>query len=294
MGGPNEIQIAGCPADLAARALDAAVGEVARIEAKFSRYRQDSALSRLNASAGRGWTLVDDETRDLLAYAHTCHEASGGLFDISSGVLRRAWDFSGRRTPPRVPAAAVLAQLLSLVGWERVEREAEQVRLPAGMELDFGGIGKEYAVDRVCALLGELGVAHGLVNLGGDTRVFGGQPMPDGHLGPWRVGIAHPREEGATLCTVALTDGAIATSGDYERFVEIDGRRYCHLLDPRTGMPVSHWQSVTVVAPLCLSAGAASTIAMLLQDRAPAFLRDQGLSFLAWGSREVVRDGLFA
>jgi hypothetical protein len=124
------------------------------------------------------------------------------------------------------------------------------------MELDFGGIGKEYAADRAAAVLAQSGVEYALVNLGGDVRVVG--PQADG--APWRIGIRHPREPNRVLATIALSEGALATSGDYERFFELEGKRYCHILDPRAGRPVDTFQSVSVVAPLCVVAGSCATI----------------------------------
>ncbi|HMF28832.1 MAG TPA: FAD:protein FMN transferase, partial [Candidatus Cybelea sp.] len=123
----------------------------------------------------------------------------------------------------------------------------------------------------------EHGVASGLVNLGGDVRAI--ERQPDGS--PWRVGIRHPRRVGAVVGAVSLTSAAVATSGDYERYFELDGKRYCHILDPRTGMPVTYWQSVSVVAPLCVVAGSCATIAMLLERDGEAFLRAQGLPYIA-------------
>jgi thiamine biosynthesis lipoprotein len=144
------------------------------------------------------------------------------------------------------------------------------------MEIDFGGIGKEYAADRVATILLGHGMRHGFVNLGGDIRAIG--PQPDGT--PWRVGVRHPRVGGAAIAGFDLTEGALATSGDYERFFDIDGTRYCHILDPRTGMPVTHWRSVSVAAPLCVVAGSCATIAMLRGADAPSFLDAQGLVWL--------------
>ena len=263
--------------DAAARhAAHAAMAEVKRIEAKYSRYREDSVVSRINAAVGRGHaTAIDAETAGLLAFADQLHRSSGGLFDLTSGVLRRAWDFRAGR----VPAEAELAALLPLVDWRRVVWDERQVLLPeVGMELDFGGIGKEYAADRAQALLARAGVAHGFVNLGGDLRVLG--PRADGRA--WRFGIQHPREPGTLAASVELRDGALATSGDYERFfVTPEGRRCCHILDPRSGQPVTHWQSVSVVAPVCAAAGALATIAMLRGPEAADFLRGQGVAFLA-------------
>jgi len=146
------------------------------------------------------------------------------------------------------------------------------------MELDFGGIGKEYAADRARAVLAQAGVQHGFVNLGGDLRVLG--PRADGR--PWCFGIQHPREPGAVCAQVQLRDGALATSGDYERFfVTPEGRRCCHILDPRSGEPVTHWQSISVAAPVCAAAGALATIAMLHGPDGADFLRRQGVAFLA-------------
>jgi FAD:protein FMN transferase len=148
-----------------------------------------------------------------------------------------------------------------------------------GMELDFGGFGKEYAADRAATLLAEAGVAHGMVNLGGDIRVVG--PLPDG--APWTLGVQHPRRHQELAGQIDLATGALATSGDYERYFEHDGRRYCHILDPRTGWPVQYWQSVSVVGPICTAAGALSTIAMLKGPDGLDFLRGQGVAFLAIG-----------
>jgi FAD:protein FMN transferase len=164
-----------------------------------------------------------------------------------------------------------------LIGWERVEWNDHSIRLPrSGMELDFGGIGKEYAADRAASICSDHGIRHGLVNLGGDVRVIGAQP--DG--APWRIGIRHPRSADAVLATVEVSDGAVATSGDYERYFEANGRRYCHVLDARTGVPVDHWQSVSVMAPLAILAGTYATIAMLLAHDAESFLIRQGVRYV--------------
>lgn len=262
----------------ARRAAEAAIADVLRIEAKYSRYRDDSVTACINRAAGGPAIAVDAETGALLEYANRCHQLSGGRFDITSGVLRRVWDF--RRTPPELPDADRLAAARALIGWNRVEWDEHAIRLPEpGMEIDFGGIGKEYAADRAATLCAEHGIEHGLVNLGGDVRAIG--PQPDG--APWQVGIRHPRRADAAVAAVALESGAVATSGDYERCVEISGRRYCHILNPRTGFPVAHWQSVSVIAPLCVVAGSCATIAMLLEREAEAFLRDQGLVYLVVG-----------
>jgi thiamine biosynthesis lipoprotein len=262
-------------ADLLQAAAQSAIDEVRRIEAKYSRYLQGSLVSRINAAAGTDRDVeVDAETAALLDFAGQLHAQSEGLFDITSGVLRRAWDFRAAR----IPRQGELDALLPLVGWPKVMRQGRLVRLALrGMEIDFGGFGKEYAADRAMALLAGAGQRHGFVNLGGDIRVLG--PRADGAA--WRFGIQHPRQTAGVIASVDLTEGALATSGDYERYFENDARRYCHILDPRSGWPVDHWASVSVAAPACVAAGALSTIAMLKGAQALAFLNTQQASGLA-------------
>ena len=274
LGGTNEVQLF-APSEGVARAVFAAVvAEVQRIEQAYSRFRPESVVSRIGKAAGGEPLTVDSETAQLLGVADALFRLSGGLFDITSGALQRAWDFRS----PELPSPSVLEAALRLVGWRRVEWCAPRIRLPeAGMSLDFGGFGKEYAVDRAAAVCRAMDIDSGLVNFGGDLVVLG--PKPDGS--PWQVGIRHPRERGAVLKQCALTTGALATSGDYERFKIVDGRRYCHLINPKTGIPVSELQCVSVFSSSCLLAGAASTIAMLCGKTAGyAFLSSIGASAL--------------
>lgn len=273
-----EVRLCADDEALAQRWAQAAIDEVRRIEAKFSRYTDDSVTTRINRAAGGPPLPVDDETAALLDFGATLWASSGGRFDLTSGVLRRAWRFD----LPRLPSQEEIDALRAQVGWAGVtwESDARRLQLPRdGMEIDFGGLGKEYAADRAAGVLMAAGVRNGFVNLGGDVRAIG--PAPDG--APWRIGIQHPRgPAGVTMATIDLTTEGLATSGDYERFIEVDGQRYCHILDPRTGWPTSHWQSVSVVAPVCVAAGACATVAMLMpRDEALAFLREQGVDFLA-------------
>jgi thiamine biosynthesis lipoprotein len=280
MAAENEVQVHAASADRAAECASCAIAEVARIEAKYSRYRPDSVVSRINANAGGKPVTVDDETLQLLAYAGACHEQSGGLFDATSGVLRRAWRFDSGR----VPAEEELAPLLPLVDWDAVEIDGHQVRLArSGMELDFGGFGKEYAVDRAARVLAECGAQAALASLAGDLCIVGAQP--DG--APWRVGVVHPRKAERAIASIPVSSGALATSGDYERFIEVGGVRHCHILDPRTGRSARGFQSVTVHAPSCLVAGSATTVAMLKgRDAGLEWLDGLGLPYLA-----VLEDG---
>ena len=275
MGSPCELHLHAESQDELDTVAAAAIAEVARLEARYSRYRDDSLASRINASAGDPAGLeIDAETAALLDYADLAWRQSGGLFDISSGVLRRAW----RLRAGRLPEPAEITALRPLIGWDKIRWRRPHLALPlAGMELDFGGYVKEYAADRVAELCRAHGVRHGLVDLGGDLAVVG--PHPDGS--PWRVGIRDPRARGSAIASVALLAGGIATSGDYERCMLVDGKRYAHILNPKTGWPVEGLASVSVAASHCLIAGTASTIAMLKGRRGgPAWLDRLGLPSL--------------
>ncbi len=164
--------------------------------------------------------------------------------------------------------------MLPFIGLDKVALSNGQLHFgKTGMELDLGGIGKEYAADRAAEVCANLGARHGFVDLGGDIRAIGSQP--DGL--PWRIGVRHPRDADKVVAEIALSAGAIATSGDYERFMEVDGRRYCHILDPRTGWPAQGLSSVTVISDRCLVAGSLSTVAMLKGKEGAAWLRELGV-----------------
>lgn len=279
MASPCELLLEGQGEAALRRAAAAAIAEVRRVESKFSRYLPHSVVSRINANAGGEAQDVDGETASLLDFAASLWASSDGLFDATSGVLRRAWDFTARR----LPQPAEIEVLLPLVGWAQVEWDGARIRLPRpGMQLDFGGFGKEYAADRAAGVLLEHAVAHALVNLGGDIHVLGPHGAPSLAGQPWQVAIERPRPGVAgPLATLAIESGGVATSGDYERFFELQGRRYCHILDPRSGWPVGEWQSITAVAANTTAAGALSTIAMLKGAQAVEWLTGQGAAWLA-------------
>jgi thiamine biosynthesis lipoprotein len=274
MGTPCEIQLFARNEAKARLATDAAIADVQRLEALYSRYKTDSFLSEINRVAASGGSIrVDDETASLLDYAVACHEQSDGLFDITSGILRRAWKFD----QGQLPEQSLIDELLGKVGWHKVswKRPLLTFSVP-GMEIDFGGVVKEYAVDRAAALCSAQGVRHGVVNLGGDIKVIG--PRADGS--PWRIGIRHPRSKDALLDTLLLTEGALASSGDYERCIVVNGIRYGHVLNPKTGWPVRYLAAVSVVGDFCVVAGSASTIAMLKENQGTEWLQDLGLPHL--------------
>jgi thiamine biosynthesis lipoprotein len=271
MGTPCEIQLYAKTHKLAEQITQRIVADVRRLEAIYSRYRGDSFLTKINQVAAVGGSItVDPETASLLNYAATCYAESDGLFDITSGILRQAWSFQLNVLPDETHIQA----LLEKVGWDKVNWSYPLLSfLIPGMELDFGGVVKEYAVDRAATLCQAAGIQHGLINLGGDIKVIGSQP--DGSA--WNIGIRHPRQTEEILQTLSLTEGALASSGDYERCIVLDGVRYGHILNPKTGWPVRHLAAVSVVADFCVIAGSAATIAMLKEDKGAAWLENLGL-----------------
>ena len=250
---------------------EAATTEVVRIEQRFSRYRSDSVLTEINNVAKRAGSIaVDDETAKLLDYAYACYQRSDGLFDITSGILRRIWDFKSGHLPDR----NAIEELLPRIGLGKVSWKRPYLTFPiAGMELDFGGIGKEYAADQAAAVCIALGICHGLIDLGGDIAVIGPHP----NLAPWNIGIRHPRDLESSVMSVPVSYGALASSGDYERYMMVDGQRYCHILNPLTGWPCHGLAAVSVMAERCLVAGTISTIAMLKGRDGVRWLSSLGL-----------------
>ncbi len=272
MGTWCEVELCAVP-EKAKAVLAAILAEVERLEERYSRYRPESFLSQINRIAACGGSLeVDPETARLLDYAQTCYEQSQGLFDITSGILRRAWRFDLNQ----IPSPDQIEVLRAKIGWDKVDWQPPYLSFPIpGMELDFGGIVKEYAVDRAAALALSAKVHSGVINLGGDIRILG--PRPDGS--PWRVGVRHPRRE-RLLTTLLMQEGAVASSGDYERCLIMNGQRLGHILNPKTGWPVQYLAAVTVLGELCVVAGSAATIAILKEQEGPSWLAGLGLPHL--------------
>jgi thiamine biosynthesis lipoprotein len=267
MACPCEVLIDAHSADLARTLVTSVAGVAWRIERKFSRYRSDSVVQEINSTAGRAFA-VDDETAHLLDFATTLTELSDGHFDITSGVLRRVWTFDGGNT---VPSQDQIGALMPLVGWNKVVWRRPYLTLLPGMQIDFGGIGKEYAVDSAALLVGSLAPdVSCLVNFGGDIAVR----APRDSDREWSVGVERCDQSGVARELVKLRRGALATSGDSRRFVLKEGRRYSHILDARTGWPIPDApRSITVAADTCTQAGTLTTLAMLQGKGASDFLR---------------------
>ena len=277
MGGPATLVITppGNGRAAAASLVSTVQSHLASLECRYSRYLDDSLVNTINRRAGSGeFTRLDPESEALLEIADQLWRSSGGLFDITSGVLRKAWRFDTVKKPVDL---SQLEALKKKVGWDKVERTSEGVYLPIkGMEIDLGGLVKEYAADCAVRLLRDHGVTSGLIELAGDVATIGCQPSGM----PWRVGIRAP-QGGDSLGGIALSNAAAATSGNYARTLRFEGQTYGHLLNPQTGWPVEGPTSVTVIGENCLSAGAVSTIACLQSpEAAMTWLSEAGLPWL--------------
>jgi thiamine biosynthesis lipoprotein len=272
MAGPCEVLVDTADERLVFTLAEMAAAEAWRIEAKFSRYRDDNIIHQINHARGQP-VEVDAETARLLDFAARCYDISEGLFDITSGILRLAWAFDGG---DRVPTQSLIDSLLERIGWFRLEWENPWLTMPEGMQLDFGGIGKEYAVDRVADLLAAQTDAPLLINFGGDLHCSGAQRGGQ----PWTTGIEDPENQGKARETIRLYSGALATSGDARRYVQKDGIRYSHILNPKTGWPDPRSpRSVTVAAQNCTDAGILATLAMLQGKDAEEFLQAQQVRY---------------
>lgn len=252
------------------------VAEAERLDRKYSNYTSNSFTAEINRSAGNEKGLnVDEETAGLLDYAQECYEMSDGLFDLTAGALFKAWDFSAKT--PRRPSPEALQEIMQIVGWPKVIWKRPYLHLPLkGMTLDFGGVVKEYAVDRIVGLCRENGFHHAIIELGGDLAAVG--PHADGR--PWNVGIRAPKVHKRDHIAIHLTAGAIASSGDYERCIEIDGKRLSHIINPLTGFPTQSVSSVSVLAGHCLVAGSLTTIAFLKGGQGANWLQEQETPYL--------------
>ena len=273
MGSPCTLLLETGDQTVAKSLVRAVADEAWRIEDKFSRYLPGNIIDQINRSNGQP-VEVDEETASLIDFAATLTEMSEGRFDITSGVLREAWTFDGS---DNVPDAATVNTVLERVGWHKINWSRPLLTLQPGMQIDLGGIGKEYAVDKAAGILGEQTEIACLINFGGD--LFATDVSTD--TAGWQVGIEAPDSDGLIATKVIrLMNGALATSGDARRFLLQNGIRYGHILNPVTGWPIMDApRSITIAADTCTQAGMLATLAMLQGAAAESFLSQQELQY---------------
>lgn len=268
MASPCEVLFETEHIDLVKPIAQQVAAEAWRIEDKFSRYKTDNICHAINHSEGKK-VSIDQECYQLLCFAEQCFQLSDGLFDLTSGILRRIWQFNGQG---RVPNQSQIDALLPYIGWQKLDIRETSIVVPKNMELDFGGIGKEYAVDKALKLVSATTKIPTLINFGGDLAVTSCRNNGDF----WQVGIEHPGFENNATAVIAIRRGALATSGDAKRFIQYQGKRYSHILNAKTGWPISDApRSITVAAEHCIEAGLLSSLAMLQGKQAQQFLLDQ-------------------
>lgn len=261
LGTTCEVQYAAASGDAQAAGFEKAVTNwVHAFEAKYSRFRPESLVCRINAAAGREWVAVDAEMEAMLKLCDTLHFMTQGILDPTTLPLIRLWNYKAET--PRIPADHEIAAARALVGWKKVQRAPGKVFLPEpGMALDFGGFGKEYAVDLSARIAQDHGISHALVDFGHDLRAVGAPPGRPA----WHIGLEDPLNPGTSSGSMAVAGKGIASSGDYIRRFVVDGKRYGHIIDPRTGWPVTNGcLQATIVAGTCLQAGVLSTTAFVL------------------------------
>ncbi len=262
LGTVCEVQYA-APDDHGKAALfeQAAVSWVQTFEARYSRFRPTSMVSRINAAAGQKWVEIDAEMEQMLTLCDAIYAMTQGVLDPTALPLMQIWNW--KTESPVIPNPAQIAQTLALVGWTKVLRAPGRIFLPvSGMALDFGGFGKEYAVDIVAQIALNHGIANVLVDFGHDLRALGAPPGRPA----WHIGLEDPQQPGKSWASIAIAGSSgVASSGDYIRCFRAAGRRFGHIIDPRTGQPVANGcMQSTVIAATCLQAGVLSTTAFVL------------------------------
>jgi len=271
MASPCEVIMEVDSKALADKILKAVSGEAIRIEQKFSRYRNDNDIYAINNAVGKV-VSVDAETARLIDFSDELYRMSDGLFDITSGVLRKVWKFDGS---DNVPTPSAVEEVLLNVGWYKVQWKDQQLIMRPDMEIDLGGVGKEKNVDSCVQIVREITDKSVLINFGGDLATS----CERRNKSFWSVGRLITGKDNA-VSLFQLRRGAIATSGDAYRFLLKDGVRYSHVLNPKTGWSVPDApHTVSVAAPTCIEAGMLSTLAMLHGKKAEDFLKLQEVGY---------------
>lgn len=273
MGNHFEISVVACDEAWADERIAAGVREIQRIEKLLTTFSDTSETSSINKNAGVAPVAVSRETFNIIQRSLKLSHITQGAFDISYGsVDKRLWNFDPGMT--QLPSPGVAKKMVRLINYRNIilDGEAGTVFLKErGMRIGFGGIGKGYAADRAKLVMKEMGVDSGIVNASGDLTVWGHQP--DGST--WTIGIVNPNAAHRIFSYLAVTDRAIATSGNYEKFILVDGKKYSHTIDPRTGLPVTGIKSVTIIAPNAELADAMATPVMIMGINAGLYMINQ-------------------
>lgn len=262
MGNRFEISVVHEDKNWAEERIEEAIEEIRRIEKLLTTFNEDSQANQINAQAGIEPVKVDKEVFDLIQRSIRISTLTQGAFDITYGSIDKSlWNFDKNMT--ELPSKEVAKDMVRLINYQNIELDEAKTTVflkEKGMRIGFGGIGKGYAADKAKALMQTKGVTSGIVNASGDLITWGNQP--DGR--PWTVGIADPNTKEKPFSALNISNYAIATSGDYEKFVMIDGKRYSHTIDPKTGLPISGIKSVTILAPNAELADALATPVMVM------------------------------
>lgn len=261
MGSRFELTAVSADDTLAWESIEAGIAEIQRIEKLISSWDSASQTSRINQHAGVQPVKVGQELYDLIRRSLKISRLTGGAFDISFASMDRLWRFDG--SMETLPDSNEVAASVQKIDWKKIQLQPDSfaVFLPEkGMKIGFGGIGKGYAANRARALMQSMDIKSGLVNAGGDLIAWGRQP--DGK--PWSIGIADPEKPSAIFAKLEINEQAVVTSGSYEKYVSFGGKRYAHIIDPRTGWPVQALKSVTIICPDAELADALATAVFVL------------------------------
>ncbi|MEM6803702.1 MAG: FAD:protein FMN transferase [Bacteroidota bacterium] len=261
MGSPFAITVVHSDREKAWEAIEAAEKEIERIEALISSWRPTSQTSSINKHAGLKAVKVSEELFQLIYRAKKVSQLSQGAFDISYASMDRIWKFDGTMT--QMPSPEAIAKSVEKIGYQQIELQEARKEVflqRQGMKIGFGAMGKGYAANRAKAILQAKGISSGMVNAGGDLTAWGKEENGES----WKIAIADPSKKKTVLAWLELSDQAVVTSGDYERFVEIEGKRYAHIIDPRTGYPVQGIKSVSIICPDAELADALATCVFVM------------------------------
>ncbi len=258
--------------ELADKAIEAGIKEIQRIEALISEWQPTSQTSAINRSAGGMPVPVDEELYELIRRSLRISELTGGAFDISWAAADKVWKFDG--SMKEMPSPEAVATSIRHIGYQKIQLIPETYSVylqEKGMKIGFGAIGKGYAANRARDVMRGMGIKSGVVNAAGDMITWGRQA--DGQ--PWYIGIADPAEKDKVFSWLTANETAVVTSGNYEKYAEINGKRYAHIIDPRTGYPATGLKSVTIICPDAELADALATATMVLGREEGLYLINQ-------------------